>query len=61
MHIDIRHHYVREQVEAKTIKLEYVASDLQAADILTKPLAGPKHIEDKTKVGVYEFRLKGGC
>lgn len=60
-HIDIRHHYVREQVEDKTIKLVYVASELQAADILTKALPGPKHTEDRKKLGFYNFTLKGGC
>jgi len=37
-HIDIRHHFIREHVAAGTVRLEYVASADQQADILTKPL-----------------------
>jgi hypothetical protein len=42
-HIDIRHHLVREQVGLGTIKLEYIETAKQRADILTRALAGPKH------------------
>jgi hypothetical protein len=36
-HIDIRHHFIREQVtEFKTLKLKYVESKLNDADMLTK-------------------------
>ncbi|KAA0055022.1 flocculation protein FLO11-like [Cucumis melo var. makuwa] len=37
-HIDIRHHFIRELVEANIISLEHVRSSLQLADIFTKPL-----------------------
>ena len=37
-HIDIRYHFVREHVESQEIRLEYVASEHQLADLLTKPL-----------------------
>ena len=37
-HIDIRHHFIRDLVEEKTIKLEHVATELQLADIFTKAL-----------------------
>ena len=42
-HIDIRHHFVREQVAAGTVKLEYVPTEAMLADVLTKPLSGDKH------------------
>lgn len=54
-HIDIRHHFVREQVELKSINLEHVASNLQAADILTKALPGPKLNEDRKILGVIQI------
>lgn len=41
-HIDVRHHYIREVVEIGAIKLEYLFTDKMVADILTKPLHGPK-------------------
>ncbi|KAL0537571.1 hypothetical protein IC582_026550 [Cucumis melo] len=37
-HIDIRHHFIRELVEDKVIKLDHICSNLQLADIFTKPL-----------------------
>ncbi|KAK1397800.1 hypothetical protein POM88_007663 [Heracleum sosnowskyi] len=37
-HIDIRHHFIREHVEQETVKLIYVPTDKQLADIFTKPL-----------------------
>ncbi|KAA0062326.1 putative mitochondrial protein [Cucumis melo var. makuwa] len=37
-HIDIRHHFIRELVEANIISLEHVLSAFQLADIFTKPL-----------------------
>ena len=37
-HIDIRHHFIRELVEEKTIVLEYIPTEKQLADIFTKAL-----------------------
>ena len=37
-HIAIKHHYVRELVEDKEVKMEYVNSREQIANIFTKPL-----------------------
>ena len=37
-HIDIRYHFLRDQVGKNMIKLEYCRSKDQIADILTKPL-----------------------
>ena len=41
-HIAIQHHYVREQVAANTVALEYVPTDQQVADGLTKALSKDK-------------------
>jgi hypothetical protein len=35
-HIDIRYHFIRERVQKGAVILEYVLSDLQVAEILTK-------------------------
>ena len=43
-HIDIKYHYVRVQVLAKVIELEYCESENMVADILTKRL-GRKQFE----------------
>nr|GFA32266.1 retrovirus-related Pol polyprotein from transposon TNT 1-94 [Tanacetum cinerariifolium] len=37
-HIDIRHHFIREQVERGMVKLYFVMTDYQLADIFTKAL-----------------------
>jgi hypothetical protein len=37
-HIEVRFHYLRELVNAETVKLEYCATENQVADIFTKPL-----------------------
>jgi len=37
-YITIKHHFVREQVTEKNIKLEYVGTKEQIVDIFTKPL-----------------------
>ena len=35
-HIDLRHHYIRELVEAKVVRIKHVNSKAQLADMLTK-------------------------
>ncbi|GJW89924.1 retrovirus-related pol polyprotein from transposon TNT 1-94 [Tanacetum coccineum] len=37
-HIDIRHHFIREQVEKGVVKLYFVTTDYQLTDIFTKAL-----------------------
>ncbi|CAM9438252.1 unnamed protein product [Chrysoparadoxa australica] len=35
-HVDVRYHHVREMVESKMVKIKYIRSEEQPADILTK-------------------------
>lgn len=42
-HIDIRHHFIRESIQKKQLKLEHVSTDDMIADMLTKGLSRPKH------------------
>jgi transposase InsO family protein len=37
-HIDMRHHWLQEKVEDKTLKVEHVSTENNLADIFTKPL-----------------------
>ena len=41
-HIDIRHHFVREHYQSGDIALDHVESELNVADIFTKPASKPK-------------------
>lgn len=41
-HIDVRLHFVRDYVYCNKIKLKYCPTDVNTADMLTKPLAGIK-------------------
>lgn len=43
-HIDTRYHYIRQEVTAERIKLEYCPTDINVADMMTKPL-GPTKME----------------
>lgn len=37
-HIDIKHHFIQQLVEENVVSLDYVKTEDQLADILTKPL-----------------------
>ena len=51
-HIDIRHHFIRDLVEEKAIKLEHVATKLQLADIFTKALDANQFENLRGKLGI---------
>ena len=51
-HIDIRHHYVREQVILGTVKFQYVSTNEMTADILTKALARDRHTLLTKEMGI---------
>jgi hypothetical protein len=44
-HIDVRYHFVRECVDEYRIKLSYIATEKQVADVLTKALGLPRFQE----------------
>eukprot|EP00253_Pinus_taeda_P018100 PITA_18100 len=51
-HILIKYHFVREQVAEKNIKLEYVGTKEQIADIFTKPLPHEAFEYLRQKLGI---------
>ena len=55
-HIDTKYHYIRECVEEKRIDVNYVGTDDQLADILTKSLGRLKFLEMRQKIGVQAVR-----
>ena len=53
-HIDIKYHFIREQVNAGHIKLKYCPTDEMTADMFTKPLSGEQFCKLRTKAGIVE-------
>ncbi|KAL8161831.1 hypothetical protein V2J09_013320 [Rumex salicifolius] len=58
-HIDTRYHFIRECVQNGDIRVEYVNTEVQLADILTKPLGRQRFMELRGKIGMKE--IKKGC
>lgn len=46
-HIDVKYHHVRSLIENKVVAVEYIKTDLQKADILTKSLGAVKFIKNR--------------
>ena len=51
-HIDLRYHFIREAVDNGKIKMEYIPTIENVADIFTKPLVRSRHEELTAKLGV---------
>ena len=51
-HIDIRHHFIREAIETGLVTLQYVQSEDNTADVLTKALSGPVHKQHMIGLGL---------
>ena len=51
-HIEIKYQYIRDMVEKGAVKLQYIATDEQIADVLTKPLSRVKLEYFRDKLGV---------
>ena len=56
--IPIKYHFLREQVLEKKVKLEYVPSKEQVADIFTKPLPREAFEYLRQKLGVFSASQK---
>jgi hypothetical protein len=50
-HIEIRYHFIRDYVHKRSVKLQYVPTGEQIADILTKPLVKGKFVYFRDKLG----------
>ena len=56
-HIKIKYHYIMDMVQREAVKLQYVATDEQIVDVLTKPLAKVKFEYFKEKLGVLQIEV----
>jgi hypothetical protein len=54
-HIEIRYHFIRECVENGKVQIEFVRSEEQLADVLTKALGRGKLQEQRMKIGMVEL------
>ena len=52
-HIEIKYHYIRDMVQRKEVLVQYLPTDEQVVDVLTKPLTKMKfeYFCDKTWCG----------
>ena len=57
-HVDIKYHYIRDQVESGNIKLVYCPSEKMVADILTKGLPVSQFVKLRKLAGVSEHTLR---
>lgn len=51
-HIDIRHHFIRELVDEQQVVIEHVVTELQLADLFTKPLDLNRFVILRNSIGV---------
>ena len=57
-HIEIKYHYIRDMVNSTiAVKLQYVATEEQIADVLMKPLARVKFEYFREKLGVLQIEV----
>jgi hypothetical protein len=53
-HINIRYHFIRDFVQQGAVQLQYVPTDEQVADILTKTLMKGNFVYFKDRMGIVE-------
>jgi hypothetical protein len=51
-HIEMKYHFIRDMVQSRTIKLQYIHTDERIAYILTKPLSLGKFVYFQDKLGM---------
>ena len=60
-HIDTKYHYIRQCVEESKIEVNYVCTNDQLADILTKSLGRVKFAEMRGRIGVQAVKMGTSC
>ena len=54
-HIDIRHHFLRDHVNKRDIKMDGIGTEDQFADIFTKPLDENRFCKLRNELNVIDF------
>lgn len=57
-HIDLRYHFISDNIENGTMVVEFIRSGEQKADILTKPLGRNRFQELCSKIGTLDVRRR---
>ena len=52
-HIEIKYHYIWDMVQRGAVELQYISTDEQITNILTKPLSRVKYEYFRDKLGVF--------
>ena len=60
-HIDIKYHFIRNEIKKGIIKLKYLQSNEMIADILTKPLSAPTFLKLRNLLNIKEIVIEGEC
>jgi len=55
-HIDIKYHFIRDHIEKGTIKLQYISTKENIADIFTKPLGKSQFLNLRYKMGMRSLK-----
>ena len=58
-HIEIRYHFIRDYVQREAVMLQYISTDEQVADILTKSLGRGKFVFFRDMLGVVQNTFLG--
>jgi hypothetical protein len=58
-HIEIKYHFIRDWVQCGAMKLQYISTDQQVANILTKALLRGKHVYFRDKMGLVRNTFLG--
>ena len=53
-HIEMRYHFIKDLVQRGALKLQYICTDEQIADVLTKPLSTSNFVYFRDKLGMAE-------
>ena len=59
-HIDIKFHHIRDEVKSGAVEVEYCETAKVLADALTKEIAGPRHQDLTTTLGIVAAPVEGG-
>ena len=51
-HIEIRYHFILDMVQRGALKLQYISTDEQVADVMTKPLSRVKFEHFRDELGI---------